>query len=105
MINDRVADELRTALASLKEERAELDEQIDAMERMLSRLGVSEGGGRRKATRKKTTRKRKASPAKRKATKKKTGRKKKKPNWTPEAREAARLRMKKYWADRRKKKR
>lgn len=124
-MKERVANELRTALEALRRERDELDEQIDLMEGTLSKLGVAsskkkstkrkagrkKAAGKRKATKrkasapKKTRTKKKASKrraAGKKAGSKKSGTKKKKPYWSAAARAAARERMKRYWAERRK---
>jgi len=120
MVKERVANELRTALDALRRERDEIDEQIDLMEGTLSKLGVERStvskkrktskkkkAAKRKATKKKATTSKKRRPTKKKAAKKagakkKSGTKKKKPYWSPAARAAARERMRKYWAERRK---
>ena len=126
MVKERVANELRSALQALRKEREEIDDQISLMEGTLSKLGVSKGqsskkktrrkkaaagkkrGPKKKATKKKATTKKaskkkatKKKATKQKATKKKAS-KKKKPYWSPAARAAARERMRKYWAERRK---
>lgn len=118
MVKERVARELQSALDALRTERAEIDEQIELMEGTLSKLGfgTKRKATKRKATRKKATRRKAGRPASKKKTaaKKKTAGKKKraakkkaagkkKPHWSPAARAAARDRMRKYWADRRKK--
>lgn len=125
MVKERVANELRSALAALEKERDEIDEQIELMEGTLSKLGVAKGkasskksgrkksstrkkrGTKAKATKKKASKKKaskkkasKKKASKTKVTKKKAG--KKKPYWSPAARAAARERMRKYWAQRRK---
>jgi hypothetical protein len=122
MVKERVANELRSALEALRKERDEIDDQISLMEGTLSKLGVSKGkaakkkagkkkkagrkkaaAGKKRGTKKKATKKKasKKKATKKKATKKKAT-KKKKPYWSPAARAAARERMRKYWAERRK---
>ncbi len=110
MVADKVAKELRSALDTMKAEREELDEKIQMMEQMLSKLGVKRGPGRPPGSPNKKRRgrppgsKNKRGPGrppgsgkKKAATKKKTTR-----NWSPAARKAAAERMKKIWADRKK---
>ncbi len=86
----RIARELRSAIDELRTERDEINNQIGAMEQALRELGVKRGPGRPRGSGKKNG----ASASPSSATKKKAVR-----NWTPEAREAARERMRKYWAN------
>ncbi len=86
---DKIAKELRRAIDALHDERQELDEKIRVMEETLSKLGVKRGPGRPKGSRSKAS---------------KVRANRKKPNWSPEKRREVSDRMKKYWADRRKKK-
>jgi hypothetical protein len=89
---DRLAKDLKRALDQLQDERDELDNKIRVMENALRELGVKRGPGRPKGS------KNKASAAG-------GGRRgpRKTPNWSPDARRAVSDRMKKYWAERRKK--
>lgn len=109
MVADKVAKELRSALDTMKAERDELDQHIQELESMLSKLGapIKRGPGRPKGS---TNKKRGPTKAKRgpgrppgSGKKKKTTKKKSERNWSPAARKAAAERMKKIWADRRKK--
>ena len=133
MVSEQVTRELRTALDTLRNERARLDQQIGAMENLLAQFGaparrgpgrppknayagalaapVKRGPGRPPKNASLAT----AAPVKRgpgrpKGSKNKTavaeaaGKDARRgPKWSPEAREAARARMKAYWAARRKK--
>jgi hypothetical protein len=82
---DRLAKDLRKHLASLQEQRDKLDSDIGRLETALAALGVKRGPGRPKGS------KNKGAVARRK------------PNWSPDKRREVSERMKKYWADRRKK--
>ena len=81
-----VAQTIRDALDELRAERDQLDEQIESLEAALEAVEGPAPRARRGRLKKAQT----ATPAKRK------------PKWSPEAKEAARKRMKKYWADRKK---
>lgn len=86
----KIAKELRKAIDALQHERDELDDKIAVMEETLSKLGVKRGPGRPKGSGKKTG--------------SKTGqRARKKPEWSAAKRKEAAERMRKYWADWRKK--
>lgn len=87
----------------MKEERAELDEKIELLEKTLAKFGVKtrRGPGRPKGSKNRRGPGRPPGSGKKKATKK--TKKKVTRNWTPEKREAARQRMKKIWAERKKK--
>src|SRR5262245_52677544 len=91
---DKIAKELRRAIDALQNERYELDEKIRVMEETLSKLGVKRGPGRPKGSKNKSGRGPGRPP----------GRPRKKPNWSADQRKKVSERMKKYWADRRKKK-
>lgn len=93
----KIAREIRKAIQVLEQERDELDGTIANMQDALSKLGVKRGPGRPKGSRNKAKAKSGSKPAK-----KAKGRKK--PNWSPAAKAAAAERMRKYWADWRKKK-
>ncbi len=86
----KLVKDLQRAIDSLRSEQEEIDAKIASMEKALSSLGESSAPRR--------GRPRKAASA---ATRTVGGRSRKKPNWTPEAREAARERMRKYWAKKR----
>jgi len=75
---------IREALQELVAERDRVTARIETLEAALAALegGSTPGRGRRRQT--------------------VAGGERKKPNWSPAAKEAARLRMKKYWADRKK---
>lgn len=84
---------LQKALDLLVAERKRVGEEMVALEKLLRRpaAGAARGGAKKRAS---------AKPAKAAATKKPLPRKK--PKWSPAAREAARQRMKQYWASRKK---
>ena len=83
---DRLAKDLKRALEELQDERSELDNKIRVMENALRELGVKRGPGRPKGSKNKSS-----------------GKPRKAPNWSNDARKAVSERMKKYWAERRKK--
>lgn len=86
----KIAKELRRAIDALQQERDELDDKIAVMEETLSKLGVKRGPGRPKGSGKKTG--------------KRAGKKtRKKPQWSAAKRQEAAERMRKYWAEWRKK--
>lgn len=96
---DTATKELRAALEGLREEHSRLSQQIVTLESFLSEMGeLPKRRGRppKALAAAAPAAKRGAKPA---ATTK--GTKRKRPNWTPEAREAARKRMQEYWAQRR----
>jgi len=98
MATDKVVSELQAAIDALVEERDEIDEKIALLQETVAKLGgKSPGKGRRKkaATKKASTKKA--------TTKKASTSKRKKPHWSPEARKAAKERMQRYWAERKKK--
>ena len=130
MVLDKVANELRAALEGMKAEHAKLTDQISQVEAILAQLGApakrrpgrpkgsktkKRGPRRPKGSGKKAAAapKKKRGPGRPKGSGKKAAAKKKvekkpakaraKPKWSPEAREAARTRMKAYWASRKKK--
>jgi hypothetical protein len=106
MVQAQIAQHLLSALGHLKKERAEVEERIAAIEQMISRQGAAAKATARTDPPKKRGRPRKdaapAAPAKKAAPAAKKGAKKK-AGWTAAARAAARERMRKYWADRRRK--
>jgi hypothetical protein len=150
MVTERVANELRAALNTLRGERESLDKQISDLEALLARMGapvkrgpgrppkasapvaapapvkrgpgrppkaaaapapaaetpVKRGPGRPKGSKNKPKRgpgrppKAAAAPAPAPAAE--GGASRRKPKWSAAAREAARARMKAYWAERKK---
>jgi len=111
MVQPQIAQHLLSALSYLKKERGEVEERIAALEKMISRQGAAVKATAKAAEPpKKRGRPRKdATPAPAPAAKKaaapvaKKAAAKKKGGWSTTARNAARERMRKYWADRRKK--
>lgn len=115
---DKVTQPLRSALDQLRGEHARITNQIGVLENMLKELGspvkrgpgrpkgapgksaaaASSGAVRRGPGRPKGSKNKKAGAAK--ASARSGGRKK--ANWSEAAREAARQRMRAYWAQRRK---
>jgi cell division septum initiation protein DivIVA len=98
---DTATKELRAALDGLREEHSRLSQQIVTLETFLSEMGAlpKRRGRPPKALAA-------AAPAAKRGAKAsaaaaKGGSKRKRPNWSPEAREAARKRMQEYWAQRR----
>lgn len=90
---ERAAKNLHDSIEALKLERDDLDEHIGTLtEALQSMTGEKRGPGRPPGSKNKT----KATKTK-KATKAAKGKK----NWSPEARAAAAQRMKKIWAQRR----
>lgn len=122
MTLDNVTQELRGALDKLRSEHSRLSGHISAIENLLRDLGApaKRGPGRPKGSTNKrgpgrppksASASAPAAPKAPKAPKASAssssssgagGRKRKSPNWSSEAREAARARMKAYWAQRRK---
>lgn len=142
MVTERVANELRAALNTLRGERESLDKQISDLEALLARMGapVKRGPGRPKGSGVKRGPGRppkaaavvaapapaaeapvKRGPGRPKGSKNKpkrgpgrppkaaaapapaeSGATRRKPKWSAAAREAARARMKAYWAERKK---
>lgn len=98
MALEKVVNELRTALAVLHEEKARVEEQIIAIQKLLntpSGKGAvigKRGPGRPKGSGKKRGAEVAAASV----------HKRKKPVWSAEARDKARERMRAYWASRRK---
>lgn len=81
---------LLAALAAMKKERQELDEQIANVEAVVAKSGMAtRGPGRPRGSKNKGGG---AKPTKRR-----------KPRWSRATRQAAAARMKKYWAERRRK--
>ena len=119
MAQSKVAQHLVTALENLRKERVAVEARIATVEKLLSRQSAVEKAaakanvtkrGRKPAAEAPVAKKRgrpaKASKAAKpvKAAKaSKAAKGKKKPHWSPAARAAARERMRKYWADRRRK--
>jgi pyruvate/2-oxoglutarate dehydrogenase complex dihydrolipoamide acyltransferase (E2) component len=119
MAQSKVVQHLVTALENLRKERVAVEARIATIEKLVSRQSAVEKAaakanvtkrGRKPAeapAAKKAGRPAKASkaakPAKAAKASKATTRAKKKPHWSPAARAAARERMRKYWADRRRK--
>ncbi|MCA9551451.1 MAG: hypothetical protein KC933_15555 [Myxococcales bacterium] len=91
MSTDKVAKEIRSAIDALAKERDEIAARISILEDTLAKLGGAKRGPGRP----------KGSGAKAAGSATKAARKK--PHWSPEARKAAKERMQKYWADRKKK--
>ncbi|MCB9650324.1 MAG: hypothetical protein H6730_27620 [Deltaproteobacteria bacterium] len=91
MSTDKVAKEIRSAIDALAKERDEIAARISILEDTLAKLGGAKRGPGRP----------KGSGAKAAGSATKPARKK--PHWSPEARKAAKERMQKYWADRKKK--
>lgn len=113
MAQSKVAQHLISALENLRKERVEVEARIGTLQKLLSRQGdvekaAAKGRGGKKATAvasraPKRGRPASAKPAKAaKATKATSKAGRKKANWSPAARAAARERMRKYWADRKK---
>lgn len=118
MAQSKVVQHLVTALENLRKERVAVEARIATIEKLVSRQSAVE-----KAAAKAQVTKRGRKPAEAPAAKKagkagkaskaakpakaakaaKAPRGKKKPHWSPAARAAARERMRKYWADRRRK--
>ena len=88
MASDKVVDGLQSAIDALTAERDEIDEKIQLLQDTLENVQGKSPRGRKKATARKSS----APKASRK-----------KPSWSPEAKKAAAERMRKYWADRKKK--
>lgn len=96
MSTDKVAKEIRSAIDALAKERDEISSRISILEDTLAKLGgARRGPGRPRGSGAK------AAPAGAPPAAAKPARKK--PNWSPEAKKAAAERMRKYWADRKKK--
>lgn len=90
---DKAVKSLKDAILALRKEREEIDERISAMEETLQVIsGTKRGPGRPPGS------KNKKKPMAATRSKKKVKR-----NWSPAARKAASDRMKKIWADRRRK--
>ncbi len=122
MAQSKVAQHLVTALENLRKERVAVEARIATVEKLLSRQSaVEKAAAKAKVTKrgrkpvaeapvaKKRGRPAKASKAAKPAKAAKAAKAgkavkgKKKPHWSPAARAAARERMRKYWADRRRK--
>jgi hypothetical protein len=113
MALENVTNELRAALEKLRAEHARISSHIGSIETILQEMGTpaKRGPGRPRGSRKAAAAPVavKRGPGRPKGSGKKatasaanaTG-KRSKPNWSNEAREAARARMKAYWAARRK---
>ena len=98
---DTATKELRAALDGLREEHSRLSQQIVTLESFLSEMGaLPKRRGRPPKALAAVTPAAKRGP-KAAAVASKGGGKRKRPNWSPEAREAARKRMQEYWAQRR----
>lgn len=90
---DKAVKSLKDAIIALRKEREEIEERIHAMEETLQVIsGTKRGPGRPPGSKNK-----KPVGATR------TSKKKVKRNWSPAARKAASDRMKKIWAERRRK--
>lgn len=107
---DTATQELRAALEGLREEHTRLSQQILSLESFLSDMGaLPKRRGRPPkalaavvAAPKRRGRPPKSASAAAAAPAAGAGGKRKRPNWSSEAREAARKRMQEYWAKRRK---
>jgi hypothetical protein len=97
---DTATKELRAALDGLREEHSRLSQQIVTLESFLSEMGAlpKRRGRPPKALAAVAPAAKRGAKAAAVAPK---GGKRKRPNWSPEAREAARKRMQEYWAQRR----
>jgi hypothetical protein len=106
MVSKEALKSIRDTLAGLRNERSELDAQIELLEETIRKLGGGRAAPAEKAGKKKAPRNGRAASGaakKVKAAPAAGAPKRKKPHWSPDARKAAAERMRKFWAERKKK--